>query len=200
MYRLLWKNSLEWWLDGFFICGPGDWTFFGTPLFWSYGDLLSGPRSDRICVEDLSATIGPPWLVTEAPDHQQTAYILLQILAGWGQVLQTVLVPSPIHWYICWRGWGLSCIPVSLSHTCCFIMSYVFHPTPLSINLYSRSSCQICWNQQSMRSLSLCFVLFVCQLGCAGWIRGLSYGNLVKSQFDICSVHCFRWENVPVCC
>ena len=23
-------------LDGICICGPGNWTFFGTPLFWSY--------------------------------------------------------------------------------------------------------------------------------------------------------------------
>ena len=34
---------------------------------------MSGPRSDRICAEDLGAAVGPPWLVTEAPDHQQTA-------------------------------------------------------------------------------------------------------------------------------
>jgi hypothetical protein len=26
------------------ICGPGDWTFFGTPLFWSY---FVGDRSTR---------------------------------------------------------------------------------------------------------------------------------------------------------
>ena len=42
-----------------------------------------GPSSDRICVEDLGAAVGPPWLGTElgaavgppwlgteAPDHQ----------------------------------------------------------------------------------------------------------------------------------
>ena len=99
-------------LDAICICGPGDWTFFGTPLFLSYWDLLSVPRSDRICAEDLGAAVGPPWLGTEEPDHQQTVDIWLQILVGWGRVLQTVLVPTAISWYIC-RGWGLSCIPVS---------------------------------------------------------------------------------------
>jgi hypothetical protein len=33
-------------------------------------DLLSGPRSGRICAEDLGAAVGPPWLENEAPDHQ----------------------------------------------------------------------------------------------------------------------------------
>jgi hypothetical protein len=100
-------------LDGMFICGPVKLTNFGTPLFLSTWDLPSGPRSDRICAEDLGAAVGLPWLGTEAPNHQQTVDIWFQILVGWGQMLQIVLVPSPIHWYVCWRGWGLSCIPVS---------------------------------------------------------------------------------------
>ena len=29
----------------------------------------------RICAEDLGAAVGPPWLGTEAPDHQQTVDI-----------------------------------------------------------------------------------------------------------------------------
>ena len=33
------------------------------------------PRSDRICAEGLGAAVGPSWLVTEAPDHQQTVDI-----------------------------------------------------------------------------------------------------------------------------
>ena len=92
--------------NGFYKCirGPGNWTFFGTPLFLSYWDLLSEPRSDRICAEDLGAVVGPPWLGTETPEHQQTVDIWLQILVGWGRVLQTVLVPLPMRWYICWRG------------------------------------------------------------------------------------------------
>ena len=88
-------------LDGISICGPGDWTFFGTPLFWSYWDLLSGSRSDRICAEGLGAAVGPSWLVTEAPDHQQTLGIWLEILVGWGRVLRTVLLPSPVCWDVC---------------------------------------------------------------------------------------------------
>ena len=68
-------------LDGICICGPRNWTFFGTPLFFCL-ILLSVPGSDRICAEDLGAAVGPPWLVTEAPDHQQTVDISLQILVG----------------------------------------------------------------------------------------------------------------------
>ena len=41
-----------------------------------------GPRSDRICAEDLGAAVGPPWLGTEAADHQQTVDIRFQILLG----------------------------------------------------------------------------------------------------------------------
>ena len=129
--------------------------FFGAPLIWCYWDLLSGPRSDRICAEDLGAAVGPPWLVTEAPDHQQTVDILQQILVEWSRVLRTVLVPSQICWYIWWRGWGLIQIPVSPHDPVCFlpiltahllfvymdfIMLYAFPPTPLSINLYGRPS------------------------------------------------------------
>ena len=48
-------------------------------LFWNniifVLDLLSGPTSGRIAVEDLGAAVGPPWLVTEAPDPQQTVDI-----------------------------------------------------------------------------------------------------------------------------
>ena len=43
-------------LDGICICGPGN-------------------RSNRICAEYLGAAVGPPWLGTEAPDHQQTVDI-----------------------------------------------------------------------------------------------------------------------------
>jgi hypothetical protein len=35
-------------------------------------NFLSGPRSDRICAEDLGTALGPPWLGTEATDHQHT--------------------------------------------------------------------------------------------------------------------------------
>ena len=154
----------QWCLDEICICGPGNWTFFGTPLFWSYWDLLSGPSSGRICAEYLGAAVGPPWLGIEAPDHQQTVDCWLQILLGWSRVMQTFLVPLLICWYISWRGWGLSCIPVSphdhVGRNVCvflpiltthllfvymdFIMLYVFPLTSLFfINLYSRPSFQI---------------------------------------------------------
>jgi hypothetical protein len=38
-------------------------------------------------------------LGTGAPDHLQTVDIWFPSPAGWGRVLQTVLVPSPINWY-----------------------------------------------------------------------------------------------------
>ena len=199
-------------IDGICVCGPDNWTFFGTPLFWSYWDLLSGPRSGRICAEYLGAAVGPPWLVTEAPDHQQTikhltsdssrvrlvaadfssalAYSLIYLLKRMGLKLHPCLTPRP--------GGKKSVFFANFNHTLVvcvhgFYNIVCFPTTPHSINLYSRPSIQ------SMRRLYLCFGLFVCQLVCAGWICDLSYSNLVKSQFDIYSVHCSRWGKVPVC-
>ena len=151
----------QWCLDGICICGPGDWTFFGTPLFLSYWDLLSGPRSGRIYAEYLGVAVGPPWLVTEAPDQLQTVDIWLQILVGWGRVLQTSAransliymlkrVGLKLHPCLTPRPRGKKCVcflPILITHLLFvymdFIMLYVFPPTPLSINLYSRPSCQI---------------------------------------------------------
>ena len=70
--------------DGICIRGPRNWTFFGTPFVSlrftvraqvCQGPGLSGPRSDRICAEDLGAAVCLTLLWTEAPDHQQTADI-----------------------------------------------------------------------------------------------------------------------------
>ena len=79
MYRLLCALGQQC-LDGICICGPGNWTFlehhyFGLTEIYCQGPGLSGPRSDRICAEDLGAAVGPPWLGTEEPDHQQTGDI-----------------------------------------------------------------------------------------------------------------------------
>ena len=69
-------------LDGICICGPGDWNIISFVLLKfsvrtqvCQGPGLAGPRSYRICAEYLGAAVGPPWLGTEAPDHQQTVDI-----------------------------------------------------------------------------------------------------------------------------
>ena len=118
----------------------------------------------RIC-----AAVGPPWLWTEAPDHQQTD-IWLQILIGGGRVLQTVLVPSAIHWYICWRGWGLSCIPVSphgpVGRNLCF-----FGP-----NLTSRVVCV---------HIFYIFICFSPNTAFHPFVKQTLMTNWVKSFFEI---------------
>ena len=164
----LWSWCLGQCMYRFFLCSRATvsrWNLYlwswRLDLFWNtiILVLLRFPvwqnlnRRSRCCCS-------PPWLMTEAQDHQKTVDIWLQILVGWGRVLQTFLVPTPIRLYICWRGWGLSCIPVSphgpvgrnvffayFNHTLvvCVHGFYVvyFSPTQLSINLYSRPSCQI---------------------------------------------------------
>jgi hypothetical protein len=82
-----------------------------------------------------------------------------------------------------------------------FIMLYFFpqHHFP-SISI-ADPPIKFVWNQQSMIRLCLCFGFFFFLISvCRVNIYGLSYGNLVKSQFDICSVPCFHWGNVRVCC
>ena len=52
------------------ICGPGNLTFFGP---FSLTEIYcQGLGLTEYCAEDLGAAVGPPWLGTEAPDHQQT--------------------------------------------------------------------------------------------------------------------------------
>ena len=49
--------------------------YFGLTEIYCQGPGLSGPRSGRICAEDLGAAVDPPWLVTEASDHQQRLFL-----------------------------------------------------------------------------------------------------------------------------
>ena len=56
-------------LDEISICRSGNWTFLEHHYFClTEIDLLSRPRSERICADDLGAAVGLPWLVT---DHHQ---------------------------------------------------------------------------------------------------------------------------------
>ena len=59
---------------------------------------------------------------------------------------------------------------------------------------HDKLSQKLFWNQQSMRRLCLCVGLFGCQLGCAGWIRGLSYDNLVKDNLTFAQYIVFTEE------
>ena len=154
-------------LDGSCICGPSNWTFFGTPLFLSYWDSLSQNlcrRSKSYLVEDRSTR------------SSANSRHLTSDSSRVRPVLQNVLVPLPIRWYVCWRGWGLSCIPVS-AHVCvernvCFfahfnhtlvVCVHEFHNTFPSICItdpHAKLSLKLFWNQQSMRRLHLFW--FVC--------------------------------------
>ena len=51
--------------------------FVSTFVDWGDQSLVPniGEDARAICAEDLGAAVGPPWLGTEAPDHQQTVYI-----------------------------------------------------------------------------------------------------------------------------
>ena len=63
----------------------------------------------------------PSLVGEEAPDHQQTVDIWLQILVRWDRVL-------PIPWYIFWRGRCSNCIPVSahgpVGRNLCFFANF----------------------------------------------------------------------------
>ena len=206
-----------------FLCAPGQRCLDLNCILWSWQldlfwntiifVLLRLNVRAQVC-QNLGAAVGPPWLETEAPDHQQTVDIWLQILVGWGQVLQTILVPTPIRWNICWRGWGLIKLHVCLTpqpsgkkllvcvhgfyNIVCFSPNTTFHQFVWQTLMpnWVKGFFEINKAWEDFAFVLVC--LF--QLGCAGWICGLSYGHLVKSQFDIFSVHCLHWGNVRVCC
>ena len=101
-----------------------------------------GPGLTRICEEDLGAAVGPPWLEdssrvrpSAADCSRALANLLIYMLKRVELKLHPCLTPQPC---------GRKCVFLLIltAHRWFvymnFIMSYVFPPTPLSINLYSR--------------------------------------------------------------
>jgi hypothetical protein len=139
--------------------------------------------------------VGPPWLGTEAPDYQHIVDIWLQFLVEGGQVLQIVLVPAPIPLYILYVEEGGD-QAASLSHPwpcgkkcLCFlpilsaqfvymdlIMLHVLPPTLLSVNFYSRPSCQIeskafLISTKHEKTLPLFWSIRVCRVNTWSFVR-----------------------------
>ena len=64
----------QWYLDSICICCPGNWTFFWNTIIYV---LMRFTVRAKVWPNLCRRSVGPPWLGTEAPDHQQTVSLSL---------------------------------------------------------------------------------------------------------------------------
>ena len=158
---------------------------------------LVGDRSTRTSANSRHLTLESSRVRPGAADFSSASgNLLIWMLKRVGLKLHPCLTPLPcVKKCVCF-------LPILTAHLFVymdFIMSYMLPPTPLSINLYSRPSCQIeskAFLRSTKHEKTLPLFWFVCQLGCAGWMRGLLYGNFLRKAL---TMFWFVWLSIRLC-